>query len=111
MTTYPLVANPDAEPLSLPQSPMRTAFRRFRRSRLAIVSLIVIFILAMLALFADTLAPFTDHYQGDSLDAPPGAVDDQLNKVYIMGTDDLGRDIFTRLLYGTRISLVVGLAA
>jgi ABC-type dipeptide/oligopeptide/nickel transport system permease subunit len=61
--------------------------------------------------FADQIAPFTDHYESDMINANPGSVDSQFNQIHWMGTDDLGRDIFTRLLYATRISLLVGLSA
>jgi peptide/nickel transport system permease protein len=77
----------------------------FRRNRIAVIGLVVIVCLGLLALLAPLIAPFDpiEHHIIDRL-KPPGSP-------YLLGTDELGRDLFSRLLYGARISLVIGFVA
>lgn len=88
----------------------RTLLRLVRHRGLVLGSIIVLS-WALLSLFAEQVAPFNYHQMGALLNAPPGAFDAATNRIHWMGTDNLGRDIFSRVLYGTRISLSVGLAA
>jgi ABC-type dipeptide/oligopeptide/nickel transport system permease subunit len=98
------VANPaDA---STPDTPQPNTFiqigRRFLRNRAAMVGLIFILFQFVVAVFAPWIAPY-DPYAGDF------AVTWQLpNSTHWLGTDDLGRDVLSRLIYGARISLAVG---
>src|SRR5579859_7235285 len=85
-----------------------TTLRRFAHQKLSIFSLLIVCSFIGFAVFADQIAPFTDHYESEAINANPGSIDAGLNRIHWMGTDDLGRDIFTRLLYATRISLIVG---
>ena len=77
----------------------------FRRNRVAVFGLVLIVLLGLMALFAPIIAPFNPIEQHiiDRLKAP--------NAQYLLGTDELGRDLFSRLLYGARISLVIGFVA
>ncbi len=88
-----------------PRSLTGEAFRRLLRNRLALVGGIVVVALCFIAVFADLLAPHpytrTDFAH---LTQPP-------SWAYPLGTDQLGRDLFSRMIYGARISLVVGLGA
>ena len=79
--------------------------RLWRQKPLGIASGIVILILILLAIFADALAPcpFDQLNLADRLQGPSAR--------HLLGTDQLGRDLLSRLLFGARISLVVGLAA
>jgi peptide/nickel transport system permease protein len=86
-------------------SPAQEAWRRFRRHKMAVVSLALLSIMIGLVLFGPLLwkvpindIDFTARLAGPSLTHP-------------FGSDDLGQDIFARVLYGGRISLAVGLAA
>ncbi len=77
-------------------------WRVFARNRLALVGLIIIVLLSLAALFADLLAPFSP-YIGDLRTTrllPPSST-------HWLGTDDQGRDILSRLLHGSRITLYV----
>lgn len=75
---------------------------RMRRNKLAMVGLIIIGILVLVAIFADQIAPYGFAEQNlQNQFAPPSAE-------HWFGTDDLGRDIFSRIVYGSRISLKVG---
>ena len=88
--------------------------RAFARSRLAQVSLLVMVLLLLAALFAPLLAvqnPF-DSSQLDLLDAftPPGGTG-SAGLVHVLGADEQGRDVYSAILYGLRMSLIVGIAA
>lgn len=81
------------------------AWRRLRRNKLAVAGLVIVAILCFVALFAPLLAReglLDQNY--DALYAPP-------SRAYPMGTDQLGRDILSRLIHGTRVSILVGLVA
>lgn len=89
------------------RSPMRLALRRFGENKLAIAAVHAIGVLYALALLAPVLAPFD-----------PSAIENVLETRYLapsfehpFGTDEFGRDLFSRALYGARISLSVGLLA
>jgi oligopeptide transport system permease protein len=80
----------------------RDAFRRLRRSRIAFVSGILLIALTLAAIFAPVVAPYPYSEQDyTALAQPPSSA-------HWLGTDDLGRDILSRLIYGARISLAVG---
>jgi ABC-type dipeptide/oligopeptide/nickel transport system permease subunit len=84
-------------------SPGRDAWRRFRRNRSAIISLAIIVVIVVMALFAPlmrTTNPLQQDYS--SLYLSP-------SWSHWLGTDDLGRDLYSRLLYGVRVPLAVGL--
>jgi len=80
-------------------------WRRFRRNKLAMLGALIIFSLAVVAVTAPLIAPFSPNQQ-DILHRlePP-------SRKHPLGTDDLGRDLFSRVIYGTRVSLLVGFVA
>lgn len=81
------------------------AWRRLKQNRLAMVGLWVIVAIALIAIFGPMLSPYS--YSDQSLF-------DQnmyITKEHWLGTDDLGRDLLTRIMYGARISLTVGFVA
>ncbi|MCH2069507.1 ABC transporter permease [Shimia sp.] len=87
----------------------------FRRSPVAVVSFIVVMLLVLSAVFAPLIAPY-DPFDPGSLDlmngfTAPMAPNDFTGDVFWLGTDDQGRDVFSTILYGMRVSLFVGLAA
>ena len=101
----------DAESVSIEErSPFQIVFRRFVRHRLAMISLAV-----MLAIFSITiLAPYITSFKVDELNVnkyfvPFGTVDEPTGRVHYLGTDNIGRDYFSRLIYAGRISLTVAL--
>ena len=78
--------------------PWRDAFLRFKKDHRAIIGLVILVVLLLCAVFADIIAPYG--YADQNLTAtfqPPSAA-------HWFGTDNLGRDIFSRVIYGTRIS-------
>ncbi len=89
------------------QSIAALAWRRFRRHRLAMASLVVIVLLVLMAIFAPFITPY------DPFSQPRGAdLGSQFfqapSRQHLLGTDDLGRDTLSRVIYGSRISLLVG---
>ncbi|MFN2226936.1 MAG: ABC transporter permease [Anaerolineae bacterium] len=77
-------------------------WRRLKRNRLAMVGLVIIVLLFLIAIFAEPLAPYDPIKQNlRESHVPPGSQ-------HLLGTDIHGRDILSRLIYGTRISLLVG---
>ena len=83
-------------------SQWRDVWRRLRKNRMAMFGLCVLVLLVFLAIFADVVAPYGYDEQNYSqmLELPYWQ--------HIMGTDNYGRDIFSRIVYGTRISLLIG---
>ncbi|MFP4371926.1 MAG: ABC transporter permease [Halanaerobium sp.] len=78
------------------------AFRQLKRNKLAIAGTIFIITLFIVAAFAPLIAPYTP-YETDFFRTLEGP-----SSVHWLGTDDLGRDVFSRLLYGARISITIG---
>ena len=88
-----------------PRSPWQLALARLRRAKLSIAGMIVVTLLALAALFANVIAPEGQNQQDLFNIKAPASAD------HLLGTDDLGRDLLSRLIYGGRISLVVGVLA
>jgi len=83
----------------------RDALVRLRRNHLAVAGLVVLFALLVVSLLTPWIAPYGYEEQDLALGAVPP------DSTHWFGTDLLGRDLFTRVLYGGRISLLVGFAA
>ena len=81
---------------------LRLFRRRFARNKLSVIAFYFIVFQVILAIAAPYIAPF-DPYRGDFL-----ATWETPNAVHWLGTDDLGRDVLSRLLYGARVSISIG---
>lgn len=83
-------------------SPWRIAFSKLKRNKLAVFGLIIIIILVLAAILAPVITPYDRDFINMAItyQAP--------SSKYWLGTDELGRDVFTRLIYGTRVSVSVG---
>ena len=83
-------------------SPWKEAWRSFRKNKLAILGLVIVVFFVLLAIFAKWIAPygFNDQVLANKHLAP--------SSEHWFGTDDFGRDILTRIIYGAQISLRVG---
>ncbi|WP_430448651.1 ABC transporter permease [Rhodophyticola sp.] len=90
---------------------LRRAFESMLTSRWALVGLLILLIVTFVAIFGPWLAPFDPNRQNIMMrllePGQPGAGD----LTYWLGSDQLGRDVLSRLLYGARVSLLVGVAA
>lgn len=87
------------------KGPLAEFVTRFMGSTSAMIGLVLLLLLVFSAIFAPALAPYNP-YESNLPEALKGP-----NAMHIMGTDELGRDIFSRTLYGARISLLVGIEA
>jgi ABC-type dipeptide/oligopeptide/nickel transport system permease subunit len=85
--------------------PLRAdVWRRFRRNKLAVAGLLFILLLILVAIFASAIAPFSITERSSEFRQGPSAD-------HLFGTDRIGRDVFSRVVYGARVSLKVGLLA
>jgi len=83
----------------------REFWPRFRRNRLALSGLILVAVLFLVSILAPWLAPYDPNFIDiNAILMPPSSG-------HLMGTDSLGRDVFSRIIYGARISLKVGFVA
>lgn len=81
------------------------AWRRFKANRLAVVGLVFIILLCLMAIFADFLVPY------DPLEIVSGKRGVGPSPEHPFGWDHVGRDLLSRVIYGARVSLIVGLGA
>jgi peptide/nickel transport system permease protein len=88
-----------------PETMTKIFFEKFFKNKLAVIGGILLLIIVLSALFAPLIAPYPPEQQNlmNKLKAPSAE--------HLMGTDKFGRDIFSRLLYGAQISLLVGFAS
>jgi len=89
------------------RSQFKEVWHRLKRNKLAVISLIVLGLLVLMALFAKQIAP----YYYDNQDISVALLAPGENPKFPLGTDNLGRDILSRIIYGAQISLRVGLVA
>ncbi len=87
---------------NLKYSPMRESWRRLCRNRTAIIGLVVIAVLIFVAIFADFIAPYEFQEQNIMSAYQTPSVE------HLFGTDNFGRDLFSRCVYGARYTLLLG---
>lgn len=80
---------------------IKTVFLRFKSNKLAVSALFIFILIVLIALFAGQIAPYARDQTVGSFQAAP-------SKEHLLGTDSVGRDVFSRLLHGTQVSLIVG---
>lgn len=83
---------------------MKEIWRRFRKSKTAMLGLCLLIFVLSIAIFADVITPYENaiSQSADRLDSPSAA--------HIFGTDELGRDLFARIVHGSRYSLLIGVS-
>lgn len=81
----------------------KDSFKRLKKNKMSMFCLVIIVLLVLIAIFAPLLAPYDPNVQDYTsiLQAP--------SKAHWLGTDEYGRDLLSRIIYGTRISLSVGI--
>jgi ABC-type dipeptide/oligopeptide/nickel transport system permease subunit len=99
----PRVATPADEALPAASSPRSRAWRRLAHNKLALAGAVLIAFFLVVGALAPWIARYPFDAQAFPRNAGPGAAN-------WLGTDDLGRDLFSRVVYGARISLLVGVA-
>ena len=83
---------------------MKEIWRRFRKSKTAMLGLCLLIFVLCIAIFADVITPYENaiSQSANRLDSPSAA--------HIFGTDELGRDLFARIVHGSRYSLLIGVS-
>ncbi|HEV8226974.1 MAG TPA: peptide ABC transporter permease, partial [Methylomirabilota bacterium] len=94
-----------AAPSAATTSLWRDAWRRLLRNKLAVVGGATVVLLCLVAILANVLAPqsYTKANFGNIYEFP--------NREFPLGTDQLGRDVLSRMIYGARVSMLVGLGS
>ncbi|RWR02273.1 peptide transporter [[Pantoea] beijingensis] len=91
-----------------PMTPFQEFWHYFKRNKGAVVGLVYVILMLLIAILADVLAPHGPAEQfRDALLHPP-VWQDGGSWQFLLGTDDVGRDVLSRLMYGARLSLLVG---
>lgn len=129
------LAEPDLMSLDRPpetrkgRSPLSDAWREFRRNRIGVIGMVFVIVVVIVALFAPLLTPYNfadqnTNYTRQKPLTPYIVTTEQVQRctyadtalqplctVFITGSDNLGRDLFSRMIYGTRVSLSVAVVA
>jgi len=95
---------PEAAP-----GPLREFWKAYSQSRGALIGLALIVLLILLAIFADVVSPHPPNEQYREFTLTPPVWDQGGNARFLLGTDPVGRDMLSRLIHGTRLSLLIGL--
>lgn len=105
------VASLPSEAITIEErSPFQIVMNRFRRHRLAMISLVVMILILIITILAPLIAPFeVQELSVNKYFVPFGTVDEETGRVHYLGTDQIGRDYFSRLIYAGRISLTIAL--
>ncbi|NKI95640.1 ABC transporter permease subunit [Rhizobacter sp. SG703] len=103
-----IAAPPDT---GAPPTQLAELWRDFRRNRGAIIGLVIVVALLLCALLADVIAPYapSEQYRDATLHAP--SWEPVNGHRFLLGTDPVGRDVLSRLIHGTRLSLLIGLVS
>lgn len=110
MTTETLETPVAAAPSGTPPHPLREFWSYFSANRGAVAGLVVITLVIIAAVFADILAPHSPYLTNNAVFLKPPVWQEGGSWSYPLGTDAIGRDMLSRLLYGARLSLIIGLA-
>jgi len=99
------------EQLIKSRGPLLEALLRLRKNRIALAGLIIIVMFLFMAVFAPWIAPHDPLEQSLYSKLKPPIWSERSDQKYILGTDDFGRDLLSRLIHGSRISMIVGVVA
>src|ERR1700687_5640243 len=101
-----------AEILTLPSRPPRFAFLRgLRLSDFPVIPTVILLGIAFVAIFANQLAPHNPEIGSLAARFKPPFWETGGSTKYLLGTDQLGRDVLSRLIFGARVSMIVGFTA
>jgi peptide/nickel transport system permease protein len=112
----PATVGPEAgmPPMAAPSTWRKELMRAWRSmvaSRWALIGMIILVVAVFVAIFGPALAPFDPNRQNIMLRLVEPGGEGPRGAVFLLGSDALGRDVLSRLLYGARVSLMVGFAA
>lgn len=98
-------------PVSHRRRELRRAFQSMVASRWALVGMLILIVVSIVAIFGPAMAPFDPNRQNIMMRLLEPGNPGRDDAVYWLGSDHLGRDVLSRLLYGARVSLLVGVSA
>ena len=104
------VVSSTASTQAAPAHPIVDFWRYFSANRGAMGGLLVVSVVLLLALFADVVAPYPPDLTDNTVFLVPPAWQAGGSSAHLLGTDAIGRDILSRLIYGARLSLTIGIA-
>ena len=110
MTAEVLEAPPVVAPTATPPHPLREFWSYFSANHGAVAGLFIIIAVLVLALLADVVAPHAPNLTNPAAFLRPPFWQEGGSLTYPLGTDAIGRDILSRLIYGARLSLAIGIA-
>jgi ABC-type dipeptide/oligopeptide/nickel transport system permease subunit len=114
LSELPVVAIADpafAEDEEQARGRWRATVRLFRRSKLALIGAIIVFVLVIVAVFAPVIAPHDPNAQDLFQALKPPVWQEGGSAEFLLGTDQFGRDIFSRIVFGARVTLVAAFFA
>lgn len=82
--------------------------KQFTKNYFAMFGLFIVLVLIVCAIFAPIIAPFDPNEQNLAMRLLPPIYENGANSAYILGTDDFGRDLLSRIIYGARVSIMIG---
>src|SRR5512141_526210 len=94
-----------------PPHPMREFWNHFRQNRGAVIGLAAVAAIVLLALCANLIAPHSPIEQFRDATLVPPAWQAGGSARFVLGTDPVGRDVLSRVIHGTRLSLLIGLVS
>src|SRR5829696_2939152 len=109
MTAEIMEAPAVTAPTAAPPHPLREFWGYFSANHGAVAGLVVIAVVVLVALLADVLALHSPYLTDTSVALKPPFWQEGGTITYPLGTDPIGRDILSRLIYGARLSLLIGI--
>ncbi|KQN53807.1 dipeptide ABC transporter permease DppC [Erwinia sp. E602] len=91
-----------------PMTPLQEFWHYFKRNKGAVIGLVYVVLMMLIAIFANVLAPHAPSEQFRQALLQPPVWHENGSWQFLLGTDDVGRDVLSRLMYGARLSLLVG---
>jgi dipeptide transport system permease protein len=108
MSTAPSAS--DLSALAAPVHPLRDFWRSFSANKGALAGLAIVTAVLLMAAFAPFIAPYAPDLTNNAVFLVPPAWQAGGSSAHLLGTDAIGRDILSRLIYGARLSLLIGIA-
>ena len=97
-------------PMAAPPGPMRAFWTQFSANHGAVAGLVIVLAVLLMAALAEFIAPYAPNLTNSAVFLKPPAWQAGGSWDYVLGTDAIGRDILSRLIYGARLSLLIGIA-
>ena len=103
-------STPESGAAAAPATPLREFWRYFSANKGAVGGLVIVLLVALMAALANVIAPYHPDLTDPSVFLVPPAWQSGGSWAHLLGTDAIGRDILSRLIYGARLSLLIGVA-